>query len=145
MAYFTGRTGALYLTTTGTTDPTPLANEKAYKLREAGELDECARLCSDVLNDAPHDVEALFCYGLLLITAERFGMAANVFARCCQLAPDSHEALTNFALSLISLNEFKESEQVLHRVLKTHPDYCPALNNMALLKVNQVQPNLEWY
>jgi hypothetical protein len=34
MAYFTGRTGALYLTTTGTTDPTPLASEKAYKLRD---------------------------------------------------------------------------------------------------------------
>lgn len=34
MAYFTGRTGALYLTTVGTTDPTPLASEKAYKLRD---------------------------------------------------------------------------------------------------------------
>lgn len=34
MAYFTGRTGALYLTTTGTADPTPLASEKAYKLRD---------------------------------------------------------------------------------------------------------------
>lgn len=114
--------------------------QKAYQAREAGDLDAAARLCSDTLNDTPHDVEALFCYGLLLITAERFGMAANIFARCVQLAPDSHEALTNFALSLISLNEFKESEQILHRVLKQHPDYCPALNNMALLKVNTVNP-----
>lgn len=114
--------------------------QKAYQLREAGQPDEAARICSDVLNDEPHNVEALFCYGLLLISVERFGMACNVFARCCQLQPESHEALTNFALSLISLNEFKESEQVLHRVLKQHPDYCPALNNMALLKVNTVNP-----
>jgi len=114
--------------------------QRAYQLREAGQPDEAARLCSDVLNDEPHNVEALFCYGLLLISVERFGMAVNVFARCCQLAPDSHEALTNFALSLISLNEFTESEAVLHRVLKKNPNYCPALNNMALLKVNTVNP-----
>lgn len=114
--------------------------QKAYQLREQGNPDDAARICSDVLNDTPHDVEALFCYGLLLISAERFGMAANIFARCVQLNPESHEALTNFSLSLISLNEFKESEQILHRVLKRHPEYCPALNNMALLKVNLVQP-----
>lgn len=34
MAYFTGRTGALYLTSAGTGDPTPLAAEKALKLRD---------------------------------------------------------------------------------------------------------------
>lgn len=34
MAFFTGRTGALYLTSTGTGDPTPQASEKAYKLRD---------------------------------------------------------------------------------------------------------------
>lgn len=34
MAYFTGRTGALYLTSAGTGDPTPLATEKAFKLRD---------------------------------------------------------------------------------------------------------------
>lgn len=34
MAYFTGRTGALYLTSAGTGDPTPLVAEKACKLRD---------------------------------------------------------------------------------------------------------------
>lgn len=34
MAYYTGRTGALYLTTAGTGDPTPVATEKALKLRD---------------------------------------------------------------------------------------------------------------
>jgi hypothetical protein len=34
MPYFTGRTGALYLTAVGTNDPTPVAAEKAYKLRD---------------------------------------------------------------------------------------------------------------
>ena len=114
--------------------------QRAYELRAKGDPDEAMRLCSSILNDAPHDVEALFCVGLILIGSERFGLAANIFARCVQLQPDSHEALTNFALSLISLNEFKESEQILHRVLKQHPDYAPALNNLALLKVNMVNP-----
>ncbi len=114
--------------------------QKAYELRESGDVDGAEKLCSEVLNETPHEVDALFCFGLLLITCERFGMAANIFARCVQLQPNSHEALSNFALSLLSMNEFNESEQVLHRVLKQHPDYCPALNNMALLKVNQVNP-----
>lgn len=34
MAYYTGRTGALYLTAAGTGDPTPAATEKALKLRD---------------------------------------------------------------------------------------------------------------
>lgn len=34
MAFFSGRTGALYLTTAGTGDPTPVAGEKALKLRD---------------------------------------------------------------------------------------------------------------
>jgi hypothetical protein len=34
MAYFTGRTGALYLTAAGTGDPNPVGSEKAYKLRD---------------------------------------------------------------------------------------------------------------
>lgn len=34
MAFYTGRTGALYLTTTGTGDATPVATEKALKLRD---------------------------------------------------------------------------------------------------------------
>lgn len=34
MAFFTGRTGALYLTSSGTGDPAPLAAEKALKLRD---------------------------------------------------------------------------------------------------------------
>lgn len=34
MAFFSGRTGALYLTAVGTGDPTPLATEKALKLRD---------------------------------------------------------------------------------------------------------------
>jgi len=55
--------------------------QKAYQLREAGQPDEAARICSDVLNDEPHNVEALFCYGLLLISVERFGMACNVMER----------------------------------------------------------------
>lgn len=34
MAFYTGRTGALYLTTTGTGDATPETTEKALKLRD---------------------------------------------------------------------------------------------------------------
>ena len=34
MGYYTGRTGALYLTTELTSGPTPLASEKALKLRD---------------------------------------------------------------------------------------------------------------
>jgi hypothetical protein len=34
MAYYTGRTGALYLTSAGTGDPTPVASEQALKLRD---------------------------------------------------------------------------------------------------------------
>lgn len=34
MAFYTGRTGALYLTTAGTGDPTVVASEKALKLRD---------------------------------------------------------------------------------------------------------------
>ena len=34
MAFYTGRTGALYLTSTGTGDVTPAASEQALKLRD---------------------------------------------------------------------------------------------------------------
>lgn len=112
----------------------------AYKLREKGEIYEAEKLCSEVLNDAPHDVEALFCFGLLLLTLERFGLASNVFARCVQLAPQDEGALCNFAMSLIAMNVLDEAEQVLHRVLKMNPEFLPALNNMALLKVNTINP-----
>ena len=114
--------------------------QKAYQLREKGELDEAARLIANVLNESPKEMDAIFCYGMVLLSAERFGMAANMFARCMELRPDSWEAMTNYALSMQAINQFEEAEQVLTKVLRINPNAPAALNNLGLLHVNLVNP-----
>lgn len=114
---------------------------KAHHLRDEGNLDDAARIASDLLNENAKDVEALFIFGLTMISAERFGIANAIFGRIIELVPQQWEAQVNYALSLISMNQFAEAEEVLHRVLKAQPESTSALNNLALINVSLVRPD----
>lgn len=113
---------------------------QGYRWREEGRIDDASRLCSEILNDDPKNIEALFLHGLLYLTIERFGLAANTFARCMEMNPQSWESKINYSLSLLSLGDYAEAKDVLHQVLKMNPDSYAALNNLALIAVNNVEP-----
>lgn len=110
----------------------------AYSLVNS-EPDEAMRIANRLLDDNAKDTDALFCVGRALIVAERFGLAANIFARCIELHPQ-WEPMMNYALCLISIREFIESERVLHKVLKMNPECAGAYNNLAMIKIASGEP-----
>lgn len=112
---------------------------RAYQLVTT-EPDEAMRIANQMLDDNPKDTDALFCVGRALITAERFGLAANIFARCVELRPQ-WEPMMNYALALISIREFVESERVLHKVLKMNPACAGAYNNLAMIAISTGDPD----
>ena len=74
-----------------------------YKLLRAKEMadelpDEALALCNEVLNDHIDDQDAqmaLFMSGYIMMQAERYGLAYNIYQRCAQLSPNVSEIYSN--------------------------------------------------
>jgi tetratricopeptide (TPR) repeat protein len=74
--------------------------------------------------------------GRVLIEAERFGLAANLFQRCMDLS-QRWEPAVNRALALLKMGKPAAAEPILRKVLKEQPQATSVLNNLALLCVNE--------
>jgi len=113
--------------------------KKAQRIVE-DEPDEALRLCSDVLNDNPDDAQALFIAGYVMMKAERYGLAHNLFRRCNALNPDKSEIHNSLGLSL----EYCDPPGALRhfeRALDLNPDSTHGLINkgLALLRLGDPQ------
>ena len=67
------------------------------------EPDEAMRLCNDILNDHFDDElaqKALFMSGFIMMEAERYGLAYNMYRRCAQLNPRISEVYSNMGMCL---------------------------------------------
>ena len=109
-------------------------------LLEAKELantnpDLAMRLCNDVLNDHFDDDEgqmALFMSGYIMLEAERYGLAFNIFQRCVQLRPDQSEIWSNMGMCL---EEFDPDRAILmfKTALDLSPENAHAWANLGLM------------
>lgn len=118
------------------------------ELRRAKELadtepDETLRICNKVLNDHIDDDEAqiaLFMSAYVMMNAERFGIAYNLYERCAQLRPKESEIYSNMGMCL----EEKAPQRAIRlfeKALKLNPNNKSAIANLSLMMLHTGKPD----
>lgn len=99
--------------------------------------DLAMRLCNDVLNDHFDDDEgqmALFMSGYIMLEAERYGLAFNIFQRCAQLRPDQSEIWSNMGMCLEEIDPDR-AILMFKKALDLKPDNAHGWANLGLMNL----------
>ena len=103
--------------------------QNAWRLHQAGNFAEAARLYNDVLRMNPRHVGALQMLGFLHFQRGEFADAERIMEKAVKLDPKSVDALYNRGCALQALNRSKEALSCFDRALALKPDYAPAMLN----------------
>ena len=103
--------------------------QNAWRLHQAGNLAEAARLYNEVLSANPRHVGALQMLGFLHFQRGEFADAERIMQKAVKLDPKSVDALYNHGCALQALGRQKDALARFDRVLTLKPDYAPAQLN----------------
>jgi predicted O-linked N-acetylglucosamine transferase (SPINDLY family) len=103
--------------------------QNAWRLQQAGNVPEAARLYADVLRANPRHFDALCQLGLIHLANRRFADAERLFAGASQIKPQSPEAFYNRGCALQSLGRNEEALVSFAHALALKPDFAEARNN----------------
>lgn len=115
---------------------------KAKNLAET-EPDEALRICNDVLNkefDTEKAQIALFISAYVMMNAERFGLAYNLYERCSQLRPNESDIYSNMGMCLEE-EDPERAIELFKKAIKLNPDNHHAYANLALMKLHTGKPD----
>ena len=101
--------------------------------------DEALRLVNDTLNDNFDDPDALFMAGYILMQAERYGMAFNLFERSRQIAPNHTETYNNMGMCVDDSNT-QLAIQYFDKALELKPSNASAMINKGLMLMKSGNP-----
>jgi predicted O-linked N-acetylglucosamine transferase (SPINDLY family) len=100
--------------------------QNAWRLHQAGDLAEAARLYQDILRTNPRHLGALQLLGFLHFQREEFEEAEKIMARALKIEPKAVDALYNRGCALQALERHKEALQCFDKALDLKRDYAPA-------------------
>jgi protein O-GlcNAc transferase len=103
--------------------------QNAWRLHQAGQFAEAARLYNQVLTLNPRHVGALQMLGYLHFQRGELGDADRIMERALKLNPTSVDALYNRGCILQALGRHKDALGCFDRALTLKPDYAPAMIN----------------
>ena len=103
--------------------------QNAWRLHQAGQFAEAARLYNQVLTLNPRHVGALQMLGFLHFQRGELGEADRIMERALKLNPTSVDALYNRGCVLQALGRHKDALGCFDRALALKPDYAPAMIN----------------
>lgn len=103
------------------------------------EPDEALRLCNDALNENFFDGQALFMAGYIMMKAERFGLAYNLYERCAQIKPDQAEIYNNMGMCC-EYDHPDYAAECFAKALALDPSYTRAMINRGLMYLKSGQP-----
>ena len=106
------------------------------------EPDEALSLCNAVLNDHIDDDDAqkaLFMSAFIMMEAERYGLAYNLYKRCAQLNPNISEIWSNMGMCLEDANP-RQARQYFRKAQKLSPNNAHAYANEGLMCLKLGQP-----
>ena len=117
------------------------------ELRRAKDLaktepDEALRICCDVMNqdmDGKYGQMALFMSAYLMMEAERYGLAYNMYERCAQLNPNQSEIYSNMGMCLEELDPHK-AKRMFQKAYHINPKNSHAYANEGLLHLQTANP-----
>lgn len=107
------------------------------------EPDEALRLCNDVLNDDFDGIDgqmALFMSGYIMMEAERYGLAYNIYKRCAELSPNRSEIYSNMGMCAEEWSP-EEAIKCFQKAQKLDPDNGSAYANEGLMWLQMGNPN----
>ena len=106
------------------------------------EPDEALALCNDVLNDHLDDDDAqkaLFMSAYIMMEAQRYGLAYNLYQRCAQLNPRISEIWSNMGMCLED-NDPGKARQLFRKAQKLDPKNAHAYANEGLMCLQLGKP-----
>lgn len=117
----------------------------AHQLAEEGDLDKASDLCSQLLNENPHDPKTLSVSAYVYMKAERFGFGYVLLEKAAKIAPRA-ELLNNLGMCALGCMRMDDAEKHLTDSLKIAPKNAAAMNNLALVYVNKCEPEraIKW-
>lgn len=107
--------------------------QTAYQAFKAGDPDRGLTLTSEILNEYPDDITALFMAGEILASAHRYGLAGPIFRRVIELEPEMPEAWHNLGHCLHVHHDLPASIECFAQALKLGGEDFHALSNMLLM------------
>jgi predicted O-linked N-acetylglucosamine transferase (SPINDLY family) len=103
--------------------------QNAWRLHQAGQFAEAARLYNQVLSANPRHLGALQMLGYLHFQRGELNDADRIMARALKLDPTSVDALYNRGCVLQALGKERDALASFDRALALKPDYAPAMAN----------------
>jgi predicted O-linked N-acetylglucosamine transferase (SPINDLY family) len=100
--------------------------QNAWRLHQAGNLNEAARLYQDVLRTNPRNFNALQLLGFVHFQRGEFEDAERIMEKAIRINPSSVDALYNRGCALQALDRLKEALQCFGKALTVKPDFVPA-------------------
>ena len=107
--------------------------KQAQRLHTAGRFAEAQDLYVQVVNDNPHDAEALCLLGTLLAQGGRFDKAEVFLRRAVQENPRNSVYHCNLGVTLQNLSQLDRAKACFQRALKFDRENVDAYYNMAKL------------
>lgn len=104
--------------------------------------DEALAICNAILNDHFDDVlaqRALFMSGYIMMEAERYGLAFNIYQRCAQLSPRISEVWSNMGMCLEDFDP-ERAKAMFERAYGLDNKNHRALANNGLMHLMTGQP-----
>ncbi len=103
--------------------------QNAWRLHQAGNLSEAARLYNEVLRVNPKHFQALQLLGFVHFQRGEFEDAERIMDKAIKVNPKSVDALYNRGCALQALERPKKALQCFGKALAVKPDFAPALIN----------------
>ncbi len=100
--------------------------QNAWRLHQAGNLNEAARLYQEVLRANPRNFNALQLLGFVHFQRGEFADAERIMEKAIRINPTSVDALYNRGCALQALERPKEALQCFGKALTVKPDFVPA-------------------
>jgi tetratricopeptide (TPR) repeat protein len=106
------------------------ATDEAQALANRGDLQGALKRLDQQLSNAPHDAEARFARGLVLMKMNRNDDALKAFSELTRDYPQLPEPYNNLAVLYAQMGQYEKAREALEASLATHPSYATAHENL---------------
>ncbi len=121
--------------------------QHGWQLHQAGKLVDAERIYRSVLDQVPHNPDALTYLGIALFDQRRFDESVDAYQQALAARNRFPIAWNNLGNSLRMLGRIDEAEAAFIEALDQDPTYLSAFKNRGTLWVwsGEVQRGLQWY
>jgi tetratricopeptide (TPR) repeat protein len=113
----------------------PEVLQRTIKLHQTGKMAEAERGYRQVLDAAPRNAQALYCFAQLMTTKGNHALAKRHYKTLLTLKPESCKIWLRLAQSLEAGHQFSEAAQAYREVIGRQPNVAAAHRNLGRMLV----------